>query len=270
MKSRSWLALGLVPWFASLLAHGGLAGMLLVLPEGSILDKKLSPIEVVEREPPPPPPPKPKPKPKPPEPKPPEPEAKPEPKPEPEPKPKPKPRPRPEDPPPEPPPAEEKAKEQQEATGPKTFGINLEGTATAGKGEGVAVPQGDSLAVNPRIRKRGPKQKSKGPKTGFKTTYRRNEAAPIAMITTKPKVKTRVLATFPERARDLGIEGRVVLELTINADGKVIKAKLLKGLHPLLDASAEKAAFKMRFVPATVNGTPVKVKIKYTFTFVLD
>jgi len=266
MRRRPWWALGIVPWFASVLAHGGLAGLLVVMPEGSILDKKMNPIEVVERELP-----LPKPKPKPPEPKPPEPEAKPEPKPEaPKPKPKRRPRPRPDEPPPEPPPAEEKSEEQQEATGPKTFGINLEGTTTAGPGEGVALPQGDSLAVSPRIRKRGPKQKSKGPKTGFKTTYRRNERAPIAMITTKPKVKKRVLASFPERARDLGIEGRVQLELTIDANGRVVKVKLLKGLHPLLDASAQKAARKMRFVPATVNGTAVKVKIKYTFTFVLD
>ena len=265
MKRRSWAALGLVPWVVSLLAHGSLASLLMLMPQGSILEKSMQPIEVVERELPPP-----LPKPRPPEPKPePKPEVPPPPPPAP-PKIKPRPRPRPAEPPPEPPPAEVKADEPQEATGPKIFGINLEGTTTAGKGEGVAVPQGDSLAVSPRIRKRGPKQKSKGPKTGFKTTYRRNEAAPIAMITTKPKVKKRVLASFPERARDLGIEGRVVLELTINADGKVIKAELLKGLHPLLDASAEKAAFKMWFVPATVNGTPVKVKIKYTFTFVLD
>ncbi len=243
--------------------------MLMAMPEASILAKKLVPIEVVERElplpkpkPPPPPEPKPEPKPPPPDPKP---EAKPPP-----PKVKPRPRPKSVEPPPEPPPAEEKAEQPQEATGPKIFGMEFEGGTTAGPGEGVAVPQGDSLGVSPRIRKRGPKKKSKGPKTGFKTEYRRNEPAPLAVITTKPKVKKRVLAAFPERARDLGIEGRVVLELTINADGKVVKAKLLKGLHPLLDKSAEEAARKMRFVPATVNGTAVLVKIKYTFTFVLD
>lgn len=266
MRRRSWYALGILPWIVSLLAHSGLAGTLLLMPDISLLDKRLEPIEVIDRELPPPP-------------KPPEPpkaeEPKPEPKPAPEaPKPKPKakrkPRPPADEPPAEPPPAEEKADEPQEATGPKTFGMNFEGTTKAGPGDGVAVPQGDSLGVDPRIRKRGPKKKSKGPKTGFKTTYKRNERAPIAMITTKPKVKREVLPDFPERAKELGIEGKVRVELTINADGKVVKARLLKGLHPLLDTSALKAARKMRFVPATVNGTAVKITIKYSFVFVLD
>ena len=163
-------------------------------------------------------------------------------------------------------PTKESTPEPQD-TGPKTFGLKFKGTATAAPGTGVAVPRGDSIAVDPRIRKRG--KKTKKPK-GFKKVYQKGEVAPMAVLTTRPSLIKNVEAVYPERVKDLGIEGRVKLRLTINHRGKVVKVKLLRGLHPRLDKVAMKAALKLIFSPATVNRVPVTHVITYTFTFTLD
>ena len=171
----------------------------------------------------------------------------------------------------EPPPTEqEPAKEptpEPQDVGPKTFGLKFKGTATAAPGTGVAVPQGDSIAVDPRVRKRGKKPKKP---TGFKKVYKTGEVAPMAVLTTRPRLLKNVEAIYPERVKDLGIEGRVMLRLTINHKGKVVKVKLLRSLHPKLNEVAMKAARKLVFSPATVNRVPVTHVITYTFTFTLD
>jgi len=154
-------------------------------------------------------------------------------------------------------------------TGPRTFGIKLSGTTTAAPGQGVALPQGDSLAVSPQITKKG-KEKPKPKARGFKTEYGRGEEAPMAALTTRAKMKRRVVPEYPESVKDLGIEGRVSLSVTISAAGRVIKVKLLKGLHPELDKVAIAAAWKLEFAPATVNGKAVRTTITVPFTFVLD
>ena len=154
---------------------------------------------------------------------------------------------------------------------PPSFGLQLSGTATARAGQGVQVPVGNTLKVSPEVRSRKPPGPG-APRTrpGFKKRYSAGEDAPLAVVSTMPRPIQRVPASYPEEARDLEIEGRVVLELTVDSTGKVVNVRVVKRLHPLLDAEASRAARKMRFTPGTVNGTPVRVKIPYTFTFVLD
>lgn len=153
-------------------------------------------------------------------------------------------------------------------TGAKTFGIDMKGTTTAAPGTGVAVPEGQTVRQDPRVRRVG-KGRPKA-KPGFKKDYKRGERAPLAVVTTRPQKLKDVQPRYPEHIRDLEIEGRVVLKLTVNGEGKVIKAKVLKGLHKDLDAEAIKAAMKLRFAPGKVGGTPITMDITYTFTFVLD
>ena len=151
-------------------------------------------------------------------------------------------------------------------TGPKTFGLTMEGT-TAAPGTGVAVPGGQTLQTDPAIRRVG---KGVPKRRGFKKNYAKGELAPVAVITTRPQVRKRVQPRYPARMRELEVEGKVVLQLTVDEVGAVIEAKVLKSLRPELDAEALRAARQMLFAPAKVGGTPVKVKISYTFTFVLD
>lgn len=168
-------------------------------------------------------------------------------------------------PPVEPPKTDRPVVTDEPPTGPKIFGLpEMQGTARAAPGEGVQVPKGDSLRVDPRIRKRGP------PSKGFKKDYQQGEQAPVAVITTKPRPLKKVQPVYPQRLQDLGIEGRVVLELTIDANGRVVAVRVLRGLHPELDQAAIAAAKQMLFSPAKVNGTAVKVPTRYSFVFVLD
>jgi TonB family protein len=242
--------------------HGALAALLLVLPSWRKPEPTLPPIEMIDRRPPPP---EEKPKP--------EPEENPEPKPAAEPAPKVamtrkvpvRSRPPQEAEPTKEPPSKEPVPED---TGPKVFGDRLEGGVTAPTGTGVPIPQGDSMRVSPKVVKKGkaPEKKS----TGFKTDYASGEEAPVAVITAYPKVLKQVSVDYPERMKELGVEGKVVLEITVASSGKVAVARLVKSLHAELDKLALAAARQLLFSPALVGKTPVQVKIPYTFTFVLD
>ncbi|MDT7687856.1 MAG: Ca-activated chloride channel [Acidobacteriota bacterium] len=73
--------------------------------------------------------------------------------------------------------------------------------------------------------------------------------------------------TYPAAARESGASGKVVVEVTIDEQGKIIEARAVSG-HPFLQKAAVAAALQARFSPATLSGSPVKVKgiINYVFT----
>lgn len=156
-------------------------------------------------------------------------------------------------------------------TGPQTFGIELEGQATAPTGEGVALPRGDSLAVSPVVRRvgRGRAQGQPGG-TGEEAGATAAAPAPLTAVTTLPTVLQRAQPAYPQQLRDQGIEGQVVVELRIDTSGRVTAVKVLRGLHPLLDREALIAGRATRFAPARIGTQAVPVQIAYTFTFVLD
>lgn len=72
---------------------------------------------------------------------------------------------------------------------------------------------------------------------------------------------------YPRIAREQRIQGRVVVMVTIDQEGKVIEAKDLCQGPPYLTESAMKAALKARFSPTMLSGMPVKVTgvIQYNF-----
>jgi TonB family protein len=72
-------------------------------------------------------------------------------------------------------------------------------------------------------------------------------------------------AIYPEEAKRAGVTGIVAVEVTMNPDGRVIKARAISG-HPMLRASAEEAALKSRLPPGPK--TPKK-SVVITFTFSL-
>jgi Ca-activated chloride channel family protein len=72
---------------------------------------------------------------------------------------------------------------------------------------------------------------------------------------------------YPTAARNSGAQGKVVVEVTIDEQGRVIEARAVSGNAFLLQ-SAVHAARQARFTPAQLSGQPVKVKgtINYLFT----
>lgn len=57
-----------------------------------------------------------------------------------------------------------------------------------------------------------------------------------------------------------GIMGDVVVEVTIDRDGKIIELKLTQSVTPQIDQLVMAAVGKWQFLPATRNGTPIASK----------
>jgi protein TonB len=71
---------------------------------------------------------------------------------------------------------------------------------------------------------------------------------------------------MPEVARQAGVKGVVVVEITIGVDGKVTDAKVLRSI-PLLDQAALDAARQWRYEPTLLNGAPVPIITTATVAF---
>jgi len=64
--------------------------------------------------------------------------------------------------------------------------------------------------------------------------------------------------SYPERAREQGVEGRVYLRVTVGADGSLQNIETLMGIGHGADEEAINAARNTTFEPATVEGEPVR------------
>ncbi|HCF58748.1 MAG TPA: energy transducer TonB, partial [Myxococcales bacterium] len=93
---------------------------------------------------------------------------------------------------------------------------------------------------------------------------------PRYKVTKLPELSREVKAKYPEEARKLGIEGQVILELTIDATGKVTQARLVKRAGHGFDEAALEAVRRFAFKPGTEGGEPIVTEITYTYTFQLD
>lgn len=74
---------------------------------------------------------------------------------------------------------------------------------------------------------------------------------------------------YPSIARAAGASGTVIVQVTVDENGRVISASAISG-HPLLKASAVQAAYGARFTPTLIDGQPVKVTGTISYNFVND
>ncbi len=66
---------------------------------------------------------------------------------------------------------------------------------------------------------------------------------------------------YPAKARQMGIEGRVIVELVISKDGAILKMKIIRGLHPDCDQEVLRVLKKMpKWTPASMRGRRVTQK----------
>jgi TonB family protein len=78
---------------------------------------------------------------------------------------------------------------------------------------------------------------------------RKSYAQDAPSESTKRKVKSRVFPDYPQLAKQMKVSGRVKIETTIAADGRVSSTKVVGG-SPLLVNAALDAVKKWRFEPA--------------------
>ena len=83
-----------------------------------------------------------------------------------------------------------------------------------------------------------------------------------------PKLIKRVDPVYPEEARKQGIEGDIIIEATIDVNGKVKDAKVLRGVAAL-DQAAVDAVKQWVYEPKLVDGKPTAVKFTVTVRFTL-
>jgi protein TonB len=86
------------------------------------------------------------------------------------------------------------------------------------------------------------------------------------------KPPTRIVdvrAVYPEIAQNARVQGVVICEVLIGADGKVADARILRSI-PLLDQAALDAVRQWEFTPTQVNGNPVSIIMTVTVNFTLE
>jgi TonB family protein len=75
-----------------------------------------------------------------------------------------------------------------------------------------------------------------------------------------------VIPALSETARQAGVRIPVIVEISIDADGRVTAAEVLRP-NPLLEAAALRAVREWRFEPALLNGKPVSVTMTEVVRF---
>jgi TonB family protein len=69
-----------------------------------------------------------------------------------------------------------------------------------------------------------------------------------------------VVPVYPDEARAAGVQGVVVVEITVDATGRVSDARVLRSM-PMLDRAALDAVKQWEFRPTVLEGSPVAVKM---------
>jgi TonB family protein len=99
-------------------------------------------------------------------------------------------------------------------------------------------------------------------------------AAPVQQIAATPQftaieVLSKPPVQYTSEARQLRIQGDVVLRVTFTAAGQVVVQGVMRGLGHGLDEEARRVASQIRFRPATKNGQAVDSTTTITITFQL-
>lgn len=76
----------------------------------------------------------------------------------------------------------------------------------------------------------------------------------------------RVEPPYPPMAQSIGIQGAVVVSVTVSETGRVLEAHAVSG-HPTLRQASVDAARRWQFSPTMLNGIPIKVIGTITFNF---
>jgi TonB family protein len=99
-------------------------------------------------------------------------------------------------------------------------------------------------------------------------------ATPIQQVGTAPastslEIISKPPVQYTSEARQLRIQGDVVLRVTFTAGGQVVVQGVLRGLGHGLDEEARRVAQQIQFRPATRNGQPTDLATNITITFQL-
>ena len=76
---------------------------------------------------------------------------------------------------------------------------------------------------------------------------------------------------YPAEAQKKGIQGRVIMQVVVDAEGNITQPKIIQGVDPLLDAEAMRITNEMpKWKPGMNKGKAVAVKYTYPLMFRLQ
>lgn len=142
----------------------------------------------------------------------------------------------------------------------KVFGVSRKAMTTANPNVNTAeIKQGNTVAKendNLKLEKEDP------------------DSIPIPaddyLVTSQVALLKDVRIPYPSEAKKANVEGPVVMDLIIDAEGRVRSVTLIRGPGSGLNEAALEAAKSFEFRPAKVGDQTVAVKIRYTYRFVLE
>ncbi|MBV9183588.1 MAG: energy transducer TonB [Acidobacteria bacterium] len=79
----------------------------------------------------------------------------------------------------------------------------------------------------------------------------------------------RIAPQYPTMAKQMGIQGTVLIRAEINREGRIEQAEVISG-HPWLSAAALNAVRQWKYRPYYLNGEAVEVETEITVNFVLN
>jgi len=157
-----------------------------------------------------------------------------------------------------PPPNQPPPKEVPPTPPPIHIGVNLESTVQGGA---FAAPVGNSMYGVAPVQAPTP--------VAVKPYWAAKYVAP-SRVSELPVLLDEVKAPYPPAARKEGVEGQVILMMTIDDEGKVAEVKSISGPGHGLNEAAVRAARQFRWKPAKLNGLAVSTEIRYVYSFEID
>ena len=82
-----------------------------------------------------------------------------------------------------------------------------------------------------------------------------------------PRKESAVMPVYPPALREAGVVGGAVLELHVDAAGKLTDVKTMRASHPEFEASAVEAIKKWSFAPAQKDGSPVASRTRIAVVY---
>jgi len=90
-----------------------------------------------------------------------------------------------------------------------------------------------------------------------------------SVVTTNLEIVSKPIPDYTREARQLKVQGDVVLRVTFTSSGRVVVQGVVHGLGHGLDEEARRVAQQIHFRPATRNGQPVDLTTTIVITFQL-
>lgn len=165
-----------------------------------------------------------------------------------------------------PPPPNQEPPPEAPKDAPPVFGVTMSSVVSGESA--VAVPIGNTTMTKDRT-PRAPAAVQAYTGEGTQPF----QPVPDVYVSTRPKVLYEVNSAdvYPADAKNLGLEGSVLLSVGLDAKGAVVEVKVIGRAGHGFDEAAARALRKFRFSPAlTSDGRAVPYRLTYTYRFEMD